>query len=80
MAKLAITVDAVGLLCPMPLLRMKQALRKATPGATIAMRTNDATSVADIPRWLSSTNHQLLQMHEEARGVYVLHVRCGQRS
>jgi len=77
MNNLAITVDATGLLCPMPLLKIKQALRKANQGDTITLRTNDATSVADIPRWLSGTTHKLLQVHETPQGVFLLSVRCG---
>lgn len=52
-------VDAIGLSCPMPLIKMKQALNCLQPGDTLLLRTTDEDSVRDIRSFTQLTNHRI---------------------
>lgn len=59
------TLDARGLRCPMPLLKLKQALHGMTAGEIIEVRTTDAGSVRDFQAFLRQAGHSLLDLQEE---------------
>lgn len=53
--------DFCGMRCPMPLLKTRQALRCATKGELLCVRSDDVGAAADLPRWLATSEHTLLQ-------------------
>ena len=52
-------VDAIGLRCPMPLIKMKQALNCLHPGDTLLLRATDEDSMRDIRAFTQLTNHRI---------------------
>lgn len=54
-------VDASGLTCPLPLLRLKVALRELAAGDTVQLITTDPNSGRDIARFCEVGRHQLQQ-------------------
>ena len=46
-----IVVDARGLRCPLPVIRLAQTARDAAPGAVIEVWATDPAAHADIPAW-----------------------------
>lgn len=52
-------VDACGLQCPGPILRVKEELEKLRPGEAICISATDPGFVTDIQAWCSSTGNQL---------------------
>lgn len=44
-------VDACGLRCPLPVIRLAQAARDAPPGAVIEVWATDPAARSDIPAW-----------------------------
>jgi tRNA 2-thiouridine synthesizing protein A len=54
-----IYVDARNLPCPMPLLKLKQALKQAQAGQKIVLVATDKTSKRDIATYIGMTNHQM---------------------
>ena len=46
-----LVVDARGLRCPLPVIRLAQAARDAAPGAVMEVWATDAAARADIPAW-----------------------------
>jgi TusA-related sulfurtransferase len=46
-----IVVDARGLRCPLPVIRLAQTARDAVPGAVIEVWATDPAARADIPAW-----------------------------
>lgn len=58
------TLDARGLRCPMPLLKLKQALHGMAAGEVIEVQTTDAGSVRDFHAFLRQAGHGLLELHE----------------
>ncbi len=59
-------LDARGLRCPMPLLKLKQALHSLAIGDILTVSTTDAVSQRDFVVFLGQTKHQL--MLSEQRG------------
>ncbi|MDP2228035.1 MAG: sulfurtransferase TusA family protein [Moraxellaceae bacterium] len=57
-------LDARGLRCPMPLLKLKQALHGMLAGEVIEVRTTDAGSVRDFQAFLRQGGHALEEMRE----------------
>jgi tRNA 2-thiouridine synthesizing protein A len=63
-------LDARDLLCPMPLIKTRQALMVVGRGATICVLATDPASVADFTSFCDATGHRLLSSEQEA-GLYV---------
>ncbi len=61
----ALTVDAKGLSCPMPIIRAKKALLGVEIGQVIEVVATDPGSVADFKAFSNSTGHALLQTQQE---------------
>ena len=63
-------LDARGLVCPMPLIKARQALMVVGRGATICVLATDPGSVADFNSFCAATGHRLLSS-EHKDGVYL---------
>ncbi len=62
------TVDARGSYCPGPLMELIRAIREGQIGDVIAVRSSDAGSKSDIPKWVEKAGHRLVSL--EARDGY----------
>ena len=60
------TVDARGLRCPQPIMRSIKALRGLEVDQVLEIQTTDPGSKADIPAWVRSTGHDLLEFEEKS--------------
>lgn len=54
------TLDCVGLFCPVPILKTREALRAMDVGQTLEMFSDDPASEADMRSWTARTGHQLV--------------------
>ena len=57
---LPIVVDARGLRCPLPVIRLAQTAHDATPGAVIEVWATDPAARADIPAWCRMRGQEFL--------------------
>lgn len=55
-----IHIDASGLACPLPLLKLKKALHQHPAGSIIVLLATDHNSQTDIRRFCEVAGHQLL--------------------
>jgi tRNA 2-thiouridine synthesizing protein A len=69
-------IDALGLLCPLPVLRLRKRLLALPPGATVRLRATDPASWIDVPHFCAQSGHALLSA-EDADGVRTYLVRRG---
>jgi len=53
-------LDCIGLFCPMPILKTREAIRSMTVGQLLEMRSDDPASEADMKSWAVRTGHALL--------------------
>ncbi|MDP1667802.1 sulfurtransferase TusA family protein [Phaeovulum sp.] len=72
--KIAEDIDALGLLCPLPVLRARKALARMRPGAVLRLRATDAASWLDVPHFCAEAGHELLSA-EDAGGVLTYLIR-----
>ena len=59
------TVDACGLQCPGPVLKLKETLDTVKEGETIEMTTTDQGFAADVQGWCKSTGNILIGLDKE---------------
>ncbi len=58
------TVDARGLLCPLPVIRTQDAIKRLAPGTVLEVLATDAGTLQDIPAWCRVHGHDLLRIEE----------------
>lgn len=58
-------VDARGLLCPLPVLRLARALRKASSGAVAVLLATDPAAVEDVEAFCRVRGDTLLSTERE---------------
>ena len=61
----ALTLDARGLSCPMPLLRTKKEIEKINSSEVLEVLGTDPGSRNDIPGWCSRAGHEYLGEKED---------------
>lgn len=67
-------IDCIGLFCPMPIVKTREAIQVMSPGELLAMLSDDPASDADMRSWCRITGHELLEVSRE-NGVYRFLVR-----
>ncbi len=73
--KIAATIDARGLLCPLPILRLRKVLATLPAGAVVELLATDGASWIDVPHFCAGGGHVLISA-EDAPGLRYL-VRKG---
>lgn len=63
------TVDAVGLACPLPILRAKKALATILAGEVLRVITTDRGAVRDFQAFCRQTGNELLAQVDEVEQV-----------
>jgi tRNA 2-thiouridine synthesizing protein A len=71
------TLDAQGLLCPMPVVKAAKEMKTLEPGQVLMILATDRGSLADFPAWAEDTGNDLLE-HSEANGVFKFFIRKGE--
>jgi tRNA 2-thiouridine synthesizing protein A len=59
-------LDAIGLACPMPIVRTKKAMDTLQTGEVLEVHVTDKGSVKDIPAWANKGGHDIVKHVEEA--------------
>ena len=54
------TLGCLGLFCPMPILRTREAIRELEVGQLLEMRADDPATEADMRSWARRTGHDLV--------------------
>ena len=72
-------LDATGLLCPMPVIRMEALLRRAQPGDQIRILTDDPIATIDIPHFCAEGGHTAVRQ-PDLHGACVFLVTAGGKS
>lgn len=71
---LAETIDATGMLCPLPVLKLRKRLKPLAPGQCIEMLADDPAAIIDVPHFCTEAGHELVSATEE-NGVQTYVVR-----
>ena len=73
--KVDATLDATGLLCPLPVLKARRVLKPLAPGSVLEVLATDPGAVKDFEHFCQTTGCQLLEMREEVGGVLRFRMR-----
>ena len=68
-AEVTVTLDATGLLCPLPVLKARRALKPLLPGAVLEVLATDPGALRDFEHFCTTTGCTLLDSSEEPGGV-----------
>jgi len=71
----AVTVDCLGLACPIPVVRLAKAVAAVEVGAVVELLADDPGARVDIPVWCRLKDQQLLGRHDRPEGGWVFRVR-----
>lgn len=58
------TLDACGLLCPLPVLKLRKRLKSLNNGDVIALRADDPAAVVDVPHFCMESGHELVSTQD----------------
>ncbi|TDI61341.1 MAG: sulfurtransferase TusA family protein [Alphaproteobacteria bacterium] len=70
------TLDATGLLCPLPVLRAQRKLRSMKAGEVLEVLATDPASKTDMPAFCDEAGHALISA-EEVGEMLVYRIRKG---
>ncbi len=65
-------VDARGLLCPLPVIRLQDAAKNLTPGTKVELIGTDPGILYDVPAWCRINGHRILATKHCDGEYYVL--------
>ena len=71
-------LDARNLLCPMPVIRVQNAMESLAPGDVIEVLCTDPGAMNDVPAWCRVNGHEVLEAVEDAgAGEIRITIRAG---
>ena len=62
-----LSLDFKGLLCPMPVVKLAQAMKQVQVGETVEAIATDPGVMADIPAWARSTGNELVSLEKQEK-------------
>lgn len=69
------TLDLKGLLCPLPVVKIAQAIKAVNVGDVVEAMATDPGVLADIPAWARSSGNELVSMEKGGDKVIRFMVR-----
>ncbi|MGI3167682.1 sulfurtransferase TusA family protein [Pseudooceanicola sp. C21-150M6] len=71
-----VDIDALGLLCPLPVLRLRKRLQGIAAGEVLTILSDDPVAAIDIPHFCAQEGHAVLR-DEPREGGRLFEVRKG---
>ena len=65
------TLDARGLLCPLPVIRTQDRITDLRPGTLLDVFATDPGTLQDIPAWCRVHGHEVVEMEREGRELRI---------
>ena len=65
------TLDARGLLCPLPVIRTQDRIKRLPPGALLEVVASDPGALHDIPAWCRIHGHDVVDTQHVAREIRI---------
>jgi len=69
------TLDTVGLLCPLPVLKARKRLQGLPQGTVLRVLASDPAALVDIPHFCHESGHVLLEMQDMPDGTHAYFIR-----
>jgi len=65
------TLDCFGLMCPMPIVKTSQQLKKMKIGQVLEVTATDKGIKQDMPAWCNTTGNECLGIEEQGEEIKV---------
>jgi tRNA 2-thiouridine synthesizing protein A len=72
---IALTIDALGRKCPIPIIMLAEQIGDVPLGAVVAVLADDPAAYTDIPSWCMMKAHEFAGYQELPRGGWALYIR-----
>ena len=69
-----VELDATGLSCPMPIMKLSKSVKSMEVGQVIKMISSDPGSEEDVPKWVKRSKNELLESNNDA-GSYIFVIK-----
>ena len=69
------TLDAKGLICPLPVLRARKSLRQVAPSGQLCILATDEAALEDFAAFCREAGHELVEQAEPEPGVFAITIR-----
>lgn len=70
-------IDARGLLCPLPVLRLRKGLNGLAPGSRVRLIATDPAAAIDVPHFCQQGGHRLIGTDRAGDGAQIFTVERG---
>jgi len=64
-------LDAMGLFCPMPVIKLQDKVKDAVAGDIIILKCSDPGVLQDIPAWCRINGHEVLETREVGSEIVI---------
>ena len=69
------SIDAIGLFCPMPVVKLKLELEKAGINKVVELLADDPGVLEDLPAWCKETGNKLLSLEKNKEDIFIAYVQ-----
>jgi tRNA 2-thiouridine synthesizing protein A len=66
-----VSLDARGMLCPLPVIRTQEKVEKLQQGDCLTVRCSDPGAIHDIPAWCRVHGHEILDIKNEDEEILI---------
>ena len=66
-----VTLDARGLLCPLPVIRTQERVASLTPGTLLDIFATDPGTLHDIPAWCRVHGHRVVDTDRDGSDIRI---------
>lgn len=71
------TLDTIGLLCPLPVLKARKRLQSMHSGAVLRVLASDPAALVDMPHFCHQNGHSLLDTQDLPEGGQAYYIQKG---
>lgn len=66
-------LDAIGLLCPLPVLKARKRLKSLEKGEVLRLQATDPAAVIDVPHFCAEQGHDLIgqSVHDDVTHYFI---------
>ncbi|WP_435136607.1 sulfurtransferase TusA family protein [Pseudopelagicola sp. nBUS_19] len=62
---MVLEIDAIGLLCPLPVLRLRKRMASLPLGTHVRLLADDPAAIVDVPHFCAEAGHRFVSMTDE---------------
>lgn len=62
-------LDARGLVCPMPIIKLSKVVKNIQAGETLEVRADDPAFESDVTTWCQKMGHSLVEIRKEGKDL-----------